>query len=171
MVMSSSSAQPRAQALAKRLQEVASALAEELGYELVDLEFIDARRRPTVRVFIDKDGGVSLDDCTALSRRLGDRLDELNVHDGPYNLEVSSPGIERPFSTLNQYRRNVGKTIEVVLKEPIEKASHFRGELLSISDAQLELRIEKGETKVISLDQIRRANRTVEFRTKAGQGS
>jgi ribosome maturation factor RimP len=166
----SSSTPPRAQALGKKLQDLATPLAEELGFELVDLEFVESRR-PTIRVFIDKDGGVTLDDCSTLSRRLGDRLDELNVYEGPYNLEVSSPGIERPFRTLNQYRRSVGKTIEVVLKEPVEKASHFRGELLSVGDEQVELRMDKGETKVIPLDQIRRANRTVEFRTKAGQGS
>ena len=151
------------EAITKRLKEAAEPVAEELGFELVDLIFVDARRRPTIRVFIDKDGGVSLDDCASVSRRLGDRFDELDVTPGPYNLEVSSPGAERPFSSLSQYRRSLNKPVEIVLSEPIDNQSHLRGMLVEVDEARIVVQPEKGRPIEVPLARVKRANRVVTF--------
>lgn len=154
---------PKAQAITKRLNEVVEPLAAALGFELLEIVFIDARRRPTIRVFIDKDGGVTLDDCGELSRQVGARLDELDVMPGPYNLEVSSPGAERPFSSLKQYRRNLNKPVEVVLEEPIENRSHLKGTLLDADPERIVVQLDEGRPIEVPLSRIKRANRVVTF--------
>jgi ribosome maturation factor RimP len=152
------------QVMTKRLQEVAQPVADALGLEVVDLIFVDAKRRPTVRVFVDKDGGVTLDDCAQMSRQLGERLDSLEVTPGPYNLEVSSPGVERPFSSLSQYKRSLNKAVEVVLQEPIDnKMSHLRGTLVEVEEDRIVVQTEKGEPVEVPMHRIKRANRVVTF--------
>ncbi|MBI4862657.1 MAG: ribosome maturation factor RimP [Candidatus Riflebacteria bacterium] len=160
----------KSQMMAKKLAEIVEPLAEELGYDLIDLQFIEGRRRSIVRVFIDKDGGVSLDDCAALSRRLSDRLDVLDVPSGPYNLEVSSPGIDRPFTSLKQYMRSLGKEIDVVLAAPLGKSSQVQGTLVEVSDGQIHLRVGKGEVVVVPMARIKRASRVLTLGRSAGSG-
>lgn len=149
--------------MTKRLLDVAEPVATSLGLEVVELIFVDAKRRPTVRVLIDKDGGVTLDECATMSRRFGEALDAEDLTPGPYNLEVGSPGAERPFSSLKQYQRNLNKTIEVVLEEPIEKIAHLKGTLVSVGDDRIVVQTEKGRSVEVPLAQIKRANRVVTF--------
>lgn len=153
------------QAMTQRLQEVAQPVADSLGLEIVELIFIEAKRRPTVRVLVDKDGGVTLDDCAAMSRRFGDALDAQDVTPGPYNLEVSSPGAERPFSSLKQYKRSLNKAVEVVLQEPIDgtSTSHLRGTLVEVGEDRIVVQTEKGRSVEVPLARVKRANRVVTF--------
>jgi ribosome maturation factor RimP len=153
----------KAQAMARRIQDAAAPSADQLGLEVVEVVFIDAKRRPTVRVFVDKDGGVTLDDCAHFSRVLGEELDRLEITPGPYNLEVSSPGAERPFSTLKQYQRNLNKPVEVVLQEPIEKLSHLRGTLVEVAEDKIVVQTEEGHPVEVPMSRIKRANRVVTF--------
>jgi ribosome maturation factor RimP len=154
---------PKTQAITKRLHEVADPLAEHLGMEVVEIVFVDARRRPTIRVFVDKDGGVTLDDCAEMSRRIGAALDETDVMPGPYNLEVSSPGAERPFSSLKQYQRNLNKPVEVVLQEPIDNRSHLKGTLVEVDPERIVVHTDEGHPVEVPLSRIKRANRVVTF--------
>lgn len=145
------------------LSRVASPLAEELGFELVDLQFIDHRRRPTVRVFIDGDKGVGHDQLASYSRNLGDRLDATDVIPGAYTLEVSSPGLDRPFGSLKQYQRSVGKAIEVLIKGPAGESTHWKGVLCEVSPERIILEVGRDRRMEIPMENIRRANRTVTF--------
>ena len=154
---------PKAQAVTKRLNEVVEPIAAALGFELIELVFVDARRRPTIRVYIDKDGGVTLDDCGEMSRQIGVRLDELDVMTGPYNLEVSSPGAERPFTSLKQYQRNLNKPVEVVLQEPIDNRSHLKGTLVDVGPERIVVQLDEGRPIEVPLSRIKRANRVVTF--------
>lgn len=154
---------PKQLAVQKRLLEVAEPCAARLGLEIVELIFVDAKKRPTVRVLIDKDGGVTLDDCANMSRAFGDALETNEIAPGPYNLEVSSPGAERPFSSLKQYHRSLNKKIEVVLQAPIEKIDHLKGTLVEVGEDRIVVQTEKGRSFEVPLAQIKRANRVVTF--------
>ena len=155
----------KAEAIIQRLHAAAAPTALELGLEVVEIIFVDARRRPTVRIFVDRitPESVSLDECATMSRRLGERLDAQDVISGPYNLEVSSPGAERPFSSHNQYKRSLNKAVEVVLQEPIDKISHLRGTLLEVGEDRIVVQTEEGRPVEVPLSRIKRANRVVTF--------
>ena len=159
---------PKAEAITRRLTDAAQPVADQLGLEVVEIVFVDARKRPTVRVYVDKDGGVSLADCAQMSRGLGEVLEAGELIPGQYNLEVSSPGAERPFSSLRQYQRNVHKTVEVVLQEsdgtsPLSGMSHLRGTLLEVAEDRIVVQTEKGPPVEIPMSRIKRANRVVTF--------
>jgi ribosome maturation factor RimP len=99
----------------------AAKVAESHGLELVDVELFRAGKRRVLRIYIGKREGVSVDDCANVSRELGTLLDADNVmQDETYVLEVSSPGLDRPFKTLKDYRRNVGRFVRATLREPVE---------------------------------------------------
>jgi ribosome maturation factor RimP len=157
--------------IGRRLEELSTPVADELGYELVELRYVDGYGRSTVRVFIDKEGGVSLDDCTAMSRRLSERLDLADVVPGPYDLEVSSPGVERPFTSMRQYQRCLERTVEVVLTEPLPatgRSLYLRGTLAAADESRVALRLPEGRTVEIPMDRVKRANRVVTFEPVGG---
>ncbi len=96
-------------------------LAEELGFEYVGAEFVREAGTPVLRVYIDREGGVSLDDCEKVSQAAGTMLDaRADDFDGNYLLEVSSPGIERPLFSPTDYERFTGRPVSVKLKKPVE---------------------------------------------------
>ncbi len=101
--------------------------------ELRNLEFIEVKmhtegRNTVVRVLVDKpEGGISLGECSALNRAIGDLLEEKNIFEGSYVLEVSSPGLDRPLLTANDFRRNLGKKVKFFLNEAINGKIEWDG--------------------------------------------
>ena len=106
-------------------QEVVS----ELGYELVDIELTGNRSQQLIRVYIEKLGGILLADCVAVSRELGKRLDEKDVIEKSYRLEISSPGIERPLRKIQDYERYVGYRVRIRLKGGLKGKRKIAGKL------------------------------------------
>ena len=98
-------------------------------FELVDVEYVKERDW-YLRVFVDKAGGIDLDDCQNLSEQLSERLDELDIISGAYILEVSSPGIDRILKKDKDFLREVGKVVDVTLYAPIDGKKIFVGELV-----------------------------------------
>ena len=98
-------------------------------YELVDVEYVKERDW-YLRVFVDKAGGIDLDDCQKLSEQLGARLDATNIIDGAYILEVSSPGIDRVLKKERDFVREAGKVVDVTLYAPLEGKKIFTDELI-----------------------------------------
>ena len=94
-----------------RIEEVVQPVLQDHGLELVDLDWRGSRSRGVLRVFVDKAGGVRLEDCERLSRELGDNLDVTGLIEGAYDLEVSSPGLDRPLRTEREFRWAVGKRV------------------------------------------------------------
>lgn len=135
----------------------AEELARELGYEVVDVEYLAGRGRRVVRVFIDKPGGVDVEDCRALSERLSRVLDELDPVPGPYRLEVSSPGVERPLRKDSDFQRFAGREVSVHLNSPVQGRRHWVGELLGMEDGQVRLRLPDGLELRLPRDEIRKA--------------
>jgi len=120
----------------------------ELGLELFEARFFGSGSRSVLRVTIDRAGGVSIEDCETVSRALGDLLDERDFFDGkPYNLEVSSPGIDRPLKTERDFARIVGRDVTVHLGVAVNGKKMVRGEVVSCVDGVLVVDTGKGRGK------------------------
>ena len=120
---------------AKRLSALIQPLVDQEGAELVDLEVAGSRRRPLVRVLVDRPGGIGVDDCARLSRLLESELEAAEAVPETYVLEVSSPGIDRPLRERRHYERSVGREIEVRLASPLDGRRRIVGTLEAVKDA------------------------------------
>jgi ribosome maturation factor RimP len=129
----------------EEVRQIARPLAEEDGYELVDVEQAAAGRHRVIRVFLDKPGGVSLGDCARFSRRLSDCLDMNQTVPGSYHLEVSSPGLERPIRTLEHVQRFAGQRVTLTAYEARDGRRHFEGTLLGPDGDRAGLRLDEGD--------------------------
>ena len=115
---------------------VMSALAQD-AVELVDLRFLQEGGRWILRFFVDKHGGISLDDCERISERIGSVLDAADVMTHPYVLEVSSPGVDRILKKEKDFARFAGHRIKVALKRPLDGRRRFSGFLKGSADGRL----------------------------------
>ena len=124
---------------------LASPLAEDDGFELVDVELSSLGRHRVIRVYLDKPGGVSVGDCSQFSRRLSDCLDMNQTIPGSYLLEVSSPGLERPLRTLEHVERFTGRRVALATHEPHDGRRNWEGALLGPRDGSAGVRTDEGE--------------------------
>ena len=116
---------------------------EDMGYALWGIELISPGRRPTVRIYIDADTGVSVDDCAQVSHHVSGVLDVEDPIKGEYTLEVSSPGVDRLLFEPEQYEPYVGETVDVRLRLPVEGRRRFKGTLTGTD----------GEVLLVSIDE------------------
>lgn len=142
-----------------RVWELAAPVAAGVGMEVIDIELRREGRRGgrILRLYLDKEGGPGLDDLTRVSRQLSDLLDAQDPVDGPYTLEVSSPGINRVLKKPEHFVRYVGKRIRVRTREMIQGRRSFLGLLRGVEGGGIVLLQEKTEFH-IPLDVIERAN-------------
>ncbi len=142
-------------------------MLDELGYELVDLEYKTLYGSKHLIVYIAHEGGVSLDDCEKVSNALDKPLDALDpTGNSPYCLDVSSPGLDRPFKTRRDYERNFGEDVEIKLYAPLNPAKSkdklIIGKLVGYDDGGVTLEA-NGETIVISHNQIALVRPYIDF--------
>ena len=147
---------------------IALPILESLGMELVDIEFARAGRDSVLRLFIDKEGGVTLDDCADVSRELSAILDVEDVIPGHYSLEVSSPGLDRPLKKPADYERFVGRLVKVRTYEALpddagNKRKTFIGRLLGLTDGNVAMQLSEGQSATIPLEKVAKANLEYEF--------
>ena len=135
---------------------------EDLGCELWRIECQRAGRFMTVRLFIDKEGGVGVDDCADVSRQVSAILDVEDPIADKYNLEVSSPGLDRPLFTLEQFQRYVGEDIAVHLRIPVLDRRKWQGKLEKIENDMLTLIVD-GQEQVLIFGNIQKANVIAKF--------
>lgn len=131
------------------------------GLELVDLEFAKMGSRWLVRMYIDREGGVTLQDCSDMSRLIGDILDVNDLPPGPYNLEISSPGLDRPLTRDKDFMKYKGQTVRIRLKEKFEGSRNFKGVLADfVEEDGRKLVVLDAEGKILRLpkDEIFKAN-------------
>ncbi|GAB4390274.1 MAG: ribosome maturation factor RimP [Thermodesulfovibrionales bacterium] len=145
----------------ERIAELAGQVARGHGVEVEDVELMGRGRRTLLRVTIDKPGGVSLDDCEAVSKDLSAVLDVEDPLSGPYTLEVTSPGLDRPLKTVAHFRKQVGKLARVVTREPVEGQNFWVGRISAVDDEGVVLETGKGGIR-ISFDNVSRARLEVE---------
>lgn len=120
----------------------------ELGYELVDIEFKTESGENFLRFFIYNEEGITIEDCEKVSRFLDVKLDELDPINKQYYLEVSSPDLNRPLKTDDDLRRNLGTKVEVGLYKKINGSKNYQGELISYDDDSITLEIDEEEVKL-----------------------
>ncbi len=140
--------------------DIAQPIAESLGLELWDVRFEKEGADWFLRVFIDKDGGVSIDDCVDMSHALDKPLDEADPIEQSYCLEVCSPGLERSLKRDSHFEKCIGKPIQVKLIRPLEGCREYKGTLESYYNVNFELLthdeaklvINKKETSYVKLD-------------------
>jgi ribosome maturation factor RimP len=143
-----------------RLTRLAEPVVAGLGYELVGVEF-DAHQR-ILRIYIDSENGITVDDCSKVSHQLSGVLDVEDPIPGNYQLEVSSPGMDRPLFTLAHFERFVGALVRVQLLRPLEGRRRFKARLLGVEDGKI--RLLDGETQFeIPIDSIDKARIAPEF--------
>ena len=135
---------------------------EDLNCELWGIECQRAGRFMTVRLFIDKEGGVGVDDCADVSRQVSAILDVEDPIADKYNLEVSSPGLDRPLFTLEQFQRYVGEDIAVHLRIPVLDRRKWQGKLEKIENDMLTLIVD-GQEQVLIFGNIQKANVIAKF--------
>lgn len=111
------------------VEEFAAPYLSESGFELVDVEYVKEGSNWFLRVYVDKDGGIDIDDCGRISEFVSAKLDELDPISDAYFLEVSSPGAERPLKKAEDVSRAVGKHVFVTTYEPVDGAKEFEGKL------------------------------------------
>ena len=134
--------------LRKLLEPVVSAL----GFELVGVEFVSGRRG-LLRLYIDSEDGVTIDDCQAVSHQVSGLLDVEDSIQGQYSLEVSSPGLDRPLFRAADFERFAGHEVSLRLVAPVEGRRKFRGVLLGLRDGRVVVQVEEQEL-VVALEEI-----------------
>ena len=133
----------------QRTEALLLPMVEQHGFELVDVEFVKEAGSWFLRAYLDKPGGITIDDCELVSRWLSDRLDEENFIDETYVLEVSSPGLGRPLKKDKDFVRSLGESVEVRLFRPIDRQKEFTGVLKAWDKDTVTLEFEEEAELVI----------------------
>lgn len=129
-------------------------LLEKNQFELVDVEYVREAGIWYLRAYIDKEGGITVDDCEVVSRELGDWLDQKDFIEDSYILEVSSPGLGRPLKKEKDFARSLGKDVEVRLYRPINKQKEFIGTLKAYDADTVTLSMEDGNDLALAKSDI-----------------
>jgi ribosome maturation factor RimP len=152
------------EALVERITRIVERAAQREGLEVWDVELLGAGKSRVLRIFIDKPEGVGLSDCEKISQQVGTVLDVEDVIPGDsYNLEVSSPGVERKLHRLEHFQRFLGSKARVALREPIEGQRKWEGTLTGIEGEQVALESAGGKAIRFRMDQVEKANLKFEW--------
>jgi len=157
--------------LVDKVAELVQPLLEDLGMELVELEYRREGRDWYLRLFIDKPGGVTLDDCADISREVGALLEVEELISHAYRLEVSSPGLDRPLKKLSDFERFSGQLVKLKSHEMLDPDGRghsrktFSGMLLGVADGRIRIEQQdrKGGVVEFSLDQVAKAHLDPQF--------
>lgn len=148
------------------VEEMVTPILAELHLELVDVEYVKEGPNWFLRVSIDKESGVDIDECAAVSEKLSEKLDEVDPITENYFLEVSSPGAERPLKKDKDFERAIGKNVFVKTYEPIDNEKAFEGTLTSFDGTSLSVEIKiktRKKTVVIPYEKVAKARLAVTF--------
>lgn len=134
--------------LTDRIFELLEPTVKNLGYELYEVEFQKEYDNWVLTLFIDKEGGVDLDDCERVSNAVDPILDEVDPIEQAYYLSVSSIGIDRPLKKDKDFQRNIGKKLDIRLYAPLDGKKEYSGELISFDAESFTVKTDKGEKTI-----------------------
>lgn len=148
--------------------DIAEPIADEKGFQVVDIEYVKEGKNWFLRIYIDKQGGVDLNDCAEFNELLSQEMDTIEPDPIPYAyyLEVSSPGAERPLKTDEDLELAIGRYINISLFEAVEKANVYEGTLKEITDEKLVMEVrEKNKYKEVEIlrSNVSKARLAIEF--------
>ncbi len=141
----------------QKLTELLRPAVEETGKELLGIEFVSAGNNSILRLFIDHENGIDVDDCAEVSRQVGAILDVEDPISSEYNLEVSSPGIDRPLFELAHFEAVKGETVNIKLAMPVNGRRKFKGLLVAIEGNQLVVQVD-GVDYELMINNVDKAN-------------
>ncbi|MFD2638312.1 ribosome maturation factor RimP [Piscibacillus salipiscarius] len=147
-------------------EELVQPIVDEMNLELVEVEFVKEGNNYFLRVYVDKEGGIDIEECGKVSEQLSEKLDEADPIEQAYFLEVSSPGVERRLKKRSDFERFVGSHIYVKTYEPINGDKEFYGDLISFKEDTITLEVkEKTRKKEIEIPykKVAKANIAVTF--------
>ncbi|NLL04322.1 MAG: ribosome maturation factor RimP [Clostridiaceae bacterium] len=150
----------------KKIEKIVAEFAEPIAnkhlFELVDVEFIREGTNWYLRIYIDKPGGITIDDCKIVSEEISDILDEKDPIDQSYFLEVSSPGLDRPLKKDSDFEKFKGELVEVKVYKPIDGRKIFEGELIGLIDNKITIKIDDEKVE-FEKDQVAVVRRVIKF--------
>lgn len=146
----------------QRTEEILKPIAEENGVEIYDVEFVKEAGEYYLRAYIDKEGGVNIGDCEAVSRKLSDELDKEDFIEEGYILEVSSPGLGRTLKKDRHLEKSIGEEVEIKLYKPIDKVKEFTGILKSFDEKSITI-TENDEERTFERSGIAKIRLTFDF--------
>ncbi|MBM4763929.1 ribosome maturation factor RimP [Bacillus sp. B15-48] len=148
------------------VEELLTPIVTELELELVDIEYVKEGKNWFLRIYIDKDSGVDIEECGIVSERLSEKLDSLDPIPHNYFLEVSSPGAERPLKKEKDYQKAIGKNVHIKTYEPIDGEKIFEGALTAFDGETVTLEVKiktRKKTVVLPFDKVASARLAVTF--------
>ncbi len=153
----------------QQLLDALSPKATEQGIEIVTVDIVGSKKAPTIRVYIDCEGGVGFDELSSAQEWINDLMDRIDPFPGAYTLEVSSPGIDRPLRTIEHFKRFAGEKAHLVLSEPFDSRSKYTGKLAGVEGEAVLLDVD-GIVEAIPYNIIKKAHviATIDFNAKKG---
>lgn len=144
-------------------QQLVEEIIDKNIYELIDVEYVKEGINWYLRVFVDKEGGITIDDCELISRALETKLDEKDPISNHYILEVSSPGLDRPLKKEKDFERNLDKLVEVKLYKAVDNTKEFTGILKSFDKETVTIEVEETNTIVFKRRDIAVIKLAIDF--------
>jgi len=150
------------ESLLSRLRQAILPILEAEGFELVEINFIPQGRNPILRLLVDrKEGGISLGECSRLNTKIGEMLDEQNLIQDRYILEVSSPGLDRPLKNPGDYTRCINRKASFFLSESIKGKMELQGEIKEVTETSVFVHTQDGDIE-IPLAKVVKAKQAIE---------
>ena len=143
-------------ALVNEIYEMVKPIADELNYDIYHVEYVKENGELYLRIYIEKDGGITLSDCEAISRRVSDLMDEKDPIKDPYFLEVSSPGLNRTLFTEEHYKRFIGREVMVKFTKSVDGKKNIKGILKEVNEDSIV--VEPDQLINIPKDKIKSVN-------------
>lgn len=153
----------RRDSIESRAEELITPILTANSFELVDVEYIKEAGTWYLRMYIDKPGGITIDDCELTSRAFSEKLDAEDFIEDSYIMEVSSPGLSRPFKKDKDFERNLGKAIEIKTYKMIDKTKDFVGVLKSYDGSSITIEEEEGKERTLSRADLALVRLYIEF--------
>jgi len=147
----------------EQVTKIVLPVVEKHNFELVDVEYIKEGPYWYLRIYIDKPGGITIDDCQVVSEEIDPLIDKKNIIEQSYFLEVSSPGLERPLKKDKDFERFKGEHVQVKLYSPIEGKKVFEGELLGLVDNKIAIKIDAERTVEFEREKVSSVRRVIVF--------
>jgi len=152
----------KSETLLQEVRVVVEPILQSQGFELVDLEYQRESRGWVLRIYLDREGGITLDDCTGVSHEVGAVLEVKDVIPNAYVLEVSSPGLTRPLKKPEDYNRFRNQLVKIKLFQPLDGRRNFKGILLGLEGETVRVEAD-GQVFEIPLQSIAKANLEIDF--------
>ncbi|MBR4719695.1 MAG: ribosome maturation factor RimP [Lachnospiraceae bacterium] len=147
----------------RRTEALLKPILDRLDFVLWDVEYVKEGADYYLRAYIDKEGGITIDDCVEVSRTLSDELDRENFIDDAYILEVSSPGLGRTLKKDKDFERSIGQSVDIKTYKAVEGHKEYSGTLISCNKDILELETGEGRIMIFNRSDIAKANLSIDF--------